>query len=338
LISPWNLPLYLLTWKIAPCISVGNTCVCKPSEFTSATAWMLCSIIKEAGIPDGVVNMVFGLGGKAGARIVEHPDVPLISFTGGTVTGERIIRSSAPQIKKVSLELGGKNPTIIFDDANMKKCIPDVIRSSFANQGQICLCGERIFVQEGIYDEFVERFVEGTSKLIIGDPNEPTTNMGSLISKQHLEKVKSYIELAKSENGEILYGGNRVILDGRCRDGYFFEPTIIAKLPNSSRVCQEEIFGPTVCIIPFKTEEEAIELANDVQYGLSASIWTENVGRANRVSLGIRTGTVWVNCWMLRDLRLPFGGTKHSGIGREGGKYSHEFYTEQKTICINYQQ
>eukprot|EP01130_Rhizamoeba_saxonica_P003675 TRINITY_DN1532_c0_g1_i1.p1 TRINITY_DN1532_c0_g1~~TRINITY_DN1532_c0_g1_i1.p1 ORF type:complete len:489 (-),score=114.40 TRINITY_DN1532_c0_g1_i1:705-2171(-) len=337
LISPWNLPLYLLTWKIAPAICVGNSCIAKPSELTSVTAWMFANVCNEAGLPPGVVNFVFGLGPKAGQAIVEHPDIPLLSFTGGTATAEHIIKASAPQYKKLSLELGGKNPNIIFNDANINKCVATTVRSSFANQGEICLCGSRIFVQSGIYDEFVERFLEQVKEWKVGDPNDDTSKMGALISEFHMEKVLHYINLGKEE-GRILIGGERVNLEGRCQNGYFVAPTVIEVTDPCCSVMQDEIFGPVVCIMKFETEEEVIELANDVNYGLSATIWTENIGVANRLGMQLEAGTVWVNCWLQRDLRVPFGGRKHSGIGREGGKYSIEFFTEQKTICVNYER
>eukprot|EP01125_Pyxidicula_operculata_P009968 TRINITY_DN3284_c0_g1_i2.p1 TRINITY_DN3284_c0_g1~~TRINITY_DN3284_c0_g1_i2.p1 ORF type:complete len:407 (+),score=94.11 TRINITY_DN3284_c0_g1_i2:20-1240(+) len=255
LISPWNLPLYLLTWKIAPAIAVGNTCVCKPSEITSVTAWMLCKLMKEAGLPQGVVNMVFGVGPKAGQALIEHQDVPLISFTGGTVTGKRILSATANSLKRVSLELGGKNPTIVFDDCNLDKTVPVVVSSAFANQGEICLCGERLFVQKGIYDKFLEKLIEATKKIVVGNPSDPSSNMGALVSLPHLEKVMNAIELAKKLGGKIVHGGEKVTVPG-LEGGYFYAPTIITGLPNESQVCQEEIFGPVVNVIPFDTEEE----------------------------------------------------------------------------------
>jgi aminomuconate-semialdehyde/2-hydroxymuconate-6-semialdehyde dehydrogenase len=333
LISPWNLPLYLLTWKIAPCIAVGNTCVCKPSEITSLTAWMLCGILKEV-LPKGVVNMVFGLGASVGAAMTKHPQVPLISFTGGTVTGQTIIRDSAPFIKKLSLELGGKNANIIFDDANLQECIATTVRSSFANQGEICLCGSRVFVQAEIYDKFLSGFLEAVRRdVVVGDPSLPTTTMGALVSKEHLSKVLSYVDIAKSEGGTLLHGGQRVTIAG-LEKGYFMQPTIIATTTTQCRVMQEEVFGPVITITPFTSESEAIQYANSTPYGLSASIWTENVRRARRVAEALHVGTVWVNCWMVRDLNVPFGGMKQSGVGREGGEWSIECYTEEKVICL----
>lgn len=333
LISPWNLPLYLLTWKIAPALAFGNTAVCKPSEITSLTAFMLCQVFKDAGLPNGVLNMVFGGGLKAGSALVSHPQVPLISFTGGTVTGEKITTLAAPYHKKLSLELGGKNANIIFDDADLEKAVEHTVRSSFANQGEICLCGSRIFVHENIYDEFIEKFVSKTKQIKVGDPAAPETNMGPLVSEQHLEKVLSYVKIGVEEGGTILHGSNERLK----QEGYYMLPTIIAtnKMnPMKCRVTQDEIFGPVVTVTKFSDDDTVVEWANGVKYGLSASIWTENGKRQRRVAEALRVGTVWVNCWMVRDLSMPFGGTKHSGVGREGGDYSLEFYTEEKTICL----
>jgi len=290
----------------------------------------------EAGLPPGVCNMVFGAGNISGAELVKHPDVPAISFTGGTATAEHIIRDSAPFYKKLYLELGGKNPNIIFDDADLDKCVPTTVRSSFLNQGEICLCGSRIFVQEKIYDSFMKKFEESVKQWRVGDPLEATSNVGAVISQQHMEKILSYIHLAKELGGTISCGGGRAAAEGRCAGGYFIQPTIITGLKNDCRVCQEEIFGPVVTVIKFTTEDEVIQMANDIMYGLSASVWTENLGRAQRTSLALKVGTVWVNCWLNRDLRVPFGGAKMSGIGREGGKFSLEFYTEKKTVCLKY--
>jgi len=329
LISPWNLPLYLLSWKIAPAIAAGNTCVAKPSELTPLTANRLAELSLEAGIPAGVINIVHGFGAKAGAAICEHPDVPLISFTGGTVTGAKVGAMAAPLFKKVSLELGGKNPNVIFADADLDDAVATSIRSSFWNQGEICLCGSRIFVERSIHDAFVERFVVATKKLTIGDPLDAATDIGALISEAHLRKVTGYIDLAKSEGGTIVTGGNRVD-----RKGWFVEPTVITGLGCDCRVLQEEIFGPVVTITPFDGEEEAIAFANSTRYGLSASVWTRDLQRAHRVAAAIDCGTVWINCWLLRDLRVPFGGMKESGVGREGGFESLEFFTEAKNVCV----
>jgi aminomuconate-semialdehyde/2-hydroxymuconate-6-semialdehyde dehydrogenase len=335
LISPWNLPLYLLSWKIAPAIASGNTCVAKPSELTPLTAQRLAELSLEAGIPPGVINIVHGLGPKAGAALTEHPHVPMISFTGGTVTGAAVARAAAPQFKKLSLELGGKNPNIMFADADLEQCIPTSILSSFANQGEICLCGSRIFVERSLYPEFVERFVAATKELRIGDPTDEATDLGALVSEAHRTKVESYIPIAESEGGTILTGGRRPAnLPPHLKNGFYFEPTVIAGLTTSCRTLQEEIFGPVVTITPFDGEEEAIAFANSTRYGLSASLWTRDLQRAHRVASRIDSGTVWVNCWLLRDLRVPFGGAKDSGVGREGGFESLRFFTEAKNVCI----
>jgi aminomuconate-semialdehyde/2-hydroxymuconate-6-semialdehyde dehydrogenase len=329
LISPWNLPLYLLSWKIAPAIAAGNTCVAKPSELTPLTANHLAELSIAAGVPPGVINIVHGVGQKAGRALTSHPDVPLISFTGGTVTGAAVAANAAPLFKKISLELGGKNPNVVFADADLDDCIATSIRSSFWNQGEICLCGSRIFVDRSIYDTFVERFVEATKKLRIGDPLDDKTDIGALISEAHLQKVLGYIELAKKEGGTIVTGGNRVD-----RQGFFVEPTVITGLGCECRVLQEEIFGPVVTVTPFDREDEAIAFANSTRYGLASMIWTRDLQRAHRVAAAIDSGTVWINCWLLRDLRVPFGGMKESGVGREGGFESLRFFTEAKNVCV----
>lgn len=334
LISPWNLPLYLATWKIAPAIAFGNTCVIKPSELTPMTVTLLAGILREADLPPGVVNIVHGLGSECGQVLCEHPKVHAISFTGGTVTGKHLAKTTAPLLKKLSLELGGKNANIIFDDCDLDDCIQWSVRSSFVNQGEICLCGSRILVQRNIYDTFVSKFVEAVKNFKAGDPKDPKSNMGALISKQHLDKVRTYIDLAVQEGGTIAFGGKAPEgLQGRCQNGYFLEPTIITGLSPKARCNMEEIFGPVVTITPFDTEDDAVTIANSTQYGLSASVWTNNARRANRVSQRLDTGYVWVNCWLIRDLRMPFGGVKASGIGREGGKFAMDFYTEVKTVC-----
>lgn len=335
-ISPWNLPLYLFSWKIAPALAAGCCVVAKPSEITPMTAYLLSKLCIEAGLPSGVLNIVHGLGGKAGAAIVKHEDVKAISFTGGTATGEWIAREAAPQFKKLSLELGGKNPNIIFADCNYEEMLETTVRSSFSNQGQICLCGSRIFVEKSLYEKFKKDFVEKVSKLKIGDPLDETTNIGAVVSRQHLEKVLSYVELAREEGGTILLGGNRAKVSGRCENGWFIEPTVIENLAFDCRTNQEEIFGAVVSIQPFETEEEVLKYANSVRYGLSATLWTENLARAHRLAARLESGIVWINCWLLRDLRTPFGGVKDSGIGREGGFEALRFFTEEKNVCIKF--
>lgn len=339
LISPWNLPLYLLTFKIAPALAFGNTVVAKPSEMTSVTAWMLCTIFQECGLPPGVVNIVFGFGPKVGEAIVTHPDIRLISFTGSTVTGSRITEASASLTKKLSLELGGKNCGIVFDDADMRDCIPGLIRGSFTNQGEICLCTSRIFVQTGIYQNFVEEFVQAARKLRVGDPLQPGTNMGALISHEHLDKVRKYIHLALSSGGTVRCGEgiDPLELAAENKEGYFMRPTVIVNLPDTSPCMQEEIFGPVTCIVPFESEAEVIIRANTVKYGLCASIWSSDVGKIHRVANRLEVGTVWCNCWLIRDLNMPFGGIKSSGVGFEGFHESFEFFTNPKTICIKVQ-
>jgi aminomuconate-semialdehyde/2-hydroxymuconate-6-semialdehyde dehydrogenase len=333
-ISPWNLPLYLLTWKIAPALAAGNTVVAKPSEITPMTAFLLSKICQKVNFPKGVLNIVHGYGHKVGDALSCHPDVPIISFTGGTATGEKIASTAAPLFKKLSLEMGGKNPNIVFEDAEFDKSVNMAVKAAFSNQGQICLCGSRLFVQESIYEKFRENFIKKTKELKVGNPKEDESNLGAIVSNAHMEKILSCIELAKSEGGEILTGGKRKILEGEFSDGYYVEPTIIDGLNSSCRTNQEEIFGPVVSLIPFSTEEEVIDMANATKYGLSASIFTKDVSRAHRVASAIDSGIVWVNTWMLRDLRIPFGGMKNSGVGREGGFKSLEFFTEPKNVCV----
>lgn len=333
-ISPWNLPLYLFTWKIAPALAAGNTVVAKPSEITPMTAFLFSQLCIEAGLPAGVLNIVHGLGAKAGQAIIEHPDVPLISFTGGTATGKSIAATAAPMFKKLSLELGGKNPNIIFGDCDFEQALHTSVHSSFANQGQICLCGSRMFVHESIYDRFLDAFVAKVKELNVGDPLEDDTRVGAVVSEAHMNKVLSYIRLAEEEGGKILTGGQRVQPEGRCAGGYFIAPTVITGLSHDCRTNQEEIFGPVVTIMPFKEENEVIGYANSTNYGLSATIWTENLKRAHRVAHQLKSGIIWVNCWLVRDLRTPFGGMKQSGVGREGGWEALRFFTEAKNICI----
>lgn len=335
LISPWNLPLYLFTWKIAPAIATGNTAVAKPSEITPMTASLLGPIAAAAGLPDGVLNIVHGLGHKVGSAITSHPDIPSISFTGGTVTGAAVSQAAAAHFKKVSLELGGKNATVIFDDCALDQALPEIVRSAFANQGQICLCGSRLLVQRGIYKEFRERFVAAVKQLRVGDPLEAGSDQGALVSRPHWEKVRSYVDVARAEGGTIECGGQPpAALPERCQNGFFLEPTVITGLDAHCRTNQEEIFGPVVTVIPFEDEAEALAIANSTRYGLATSIWTSDLGRAHRVAEAIHAGTVWINCWMLRDLRVPFGGMKHSGVGREGGDEALRFFTEPKNVCI----
>lgn len=333
-ISPWNLPLYLFTWKIAPALAAGCTVVAKPSELTPMTAFLFSKLCMEAGLPNGVLNIVHGLGPKAGQAIIEHPHIVAISFTGGTITGKKIAATAAPMFKKLSLELGGKNPNIIFADCDFEQALHTSIQSSFSNQGEICLCGSRIFVERSMYNRFVEEFVLRTKKLTVGDPNDEQTKVGALVSEAHMKKVLGYIELAKQEGGTILTGGKQVKLNGRCADGYFVEPTVITGLDAFCRTNQEEIFGPVVTIMPFDTEDEVIGYANSTGYGLSATLWTENLKCAHRVAAQLKSGIIWVNCWLFRDLRTPFGGMKQSGVGREGGWEALRFFTEAKNVCI----
>lgn len=335
LIAPWNLPLYLLSWKIAPAIATGNAAVAKPSELTPTTASMLGALCREAGLPPGVLNLVHGLGAEAGAALVAHPEVRTISFTGGTRTGAEIARVAAPALKKLTLELGGKNPTVVLADADLARVVPEVIRSSFTNQGQICLCGSRILVEQPVYQAFVDQFVALATRLRVGDPRQEDTDQGAVVSVAHRDKILSYIELARSEGGTIRCGGGPPTdLPDRCRNGFFIEPTVITGLPMECRVNQEEIFGPVVTLMPFEGDAEAVALANDSPYGLAASIWTGNLTRAHRLAEAIACGTVWVNCWLLRDLRVPFGGMRQSGVGREGGDEAIRFFTEPKNVCV----
>ncbi|RYD59469.1 MAG: aldehyde dehydrogenase [Sphingobacteriales bacterium] len=333
-ISPWNLPLYLFTWKIAPALAAGNCVVAKPSEVTPMTGYLLSIICREAGLPAGVLNIVHGNGPNCGSAIVSHPEIKAISFTGSTRAGKEIAATAAPMFKKISLELGGKNPNIIFADCDWDKMMRTTLQSSFANQGQICLCGSRVLVEESIYEKFKEEFIAKARKLIVGDPLDENSRQGAVVSKMHFDKVMSCIELAKQEGGKILLGGKAVKQEGRCADGYFIEPTIIEGLGANCRTNMEEIFGPVVTLQSFKTEEEALMLANTSDYGLSATIWTQDVSRANRVAAKVHSGIIWVNCWLLRDLRTPFGGFKSSGVGREGGWEALRFFTEPKNVCI----
>ena len=335
-ISPWNLPLYLFTWKIAPALAAGNCVVAKPSEVTPMTAYLLCHIAKEAGLPDGVLNILHGNGPDCGAAIIAHPKIKAISFTGSTRAGREIAATAAPMFKKISLELGGKNPNIIFADCNWEKMIRTTVQSSFSNQGQICLCGSRILVKESIYEKFKTEFTERAKKLIVGDPLDEKSKQGAVVSKMHYEKILSFIDIAQQEGGKILLGGKAIKVEGRCENGYFIAPTIIEGLGPDSRCNMEEIFGPVVTLQSFKTEAEALELANTSEYGLAATIWTQDISRANRIAAQVNSGIIWVNCWLLRDLRTPFGGFRNSGTGREGGWEAMRFFTEPKNVCIDY--
>lgn len=333
-ISPWNLPLYLFTWKIAPAIAAGCAVVAKPSEVTPMTAFLLGKLCVEAGLPAGVLNIVHGLGPKVGSAIVAHRDVKAISFTGGTATGEEIARVAAPMFKKLSLELGGKNPNIIFADCNYDEMLAETRRAAFANQGEICLCGSRIFVERPLYERFKKDFVADVARLKVGDPLADDTDVGAIVSKQHFDKIMSYIDLAQKEGGTVLTGGEAVAVEGRCENGFFIRPTVIEGLPHDCRTNQEEIFGPVATIMPFDIEDEVLGYANSVRYGLSATVWTENLSRAHRLAAKLESGIVWINCWLKRDLRTPFGGVKDSGVGREGGFEALRFFTEEKNVCI----
>ncbi len=334
LINPWNLPLLLLSAKLAPCLAMGNAVVLKPAEWTPITATLLAGILQEAGIPDGVVNVVHGFGaGSAGEAIARHPGIGAVAFTGETTTGKHIMQAAAANLKKLSFELGGKNPNIIFADSNLEEVVDTTIRSSFINQGEVCLCGSRVYVQKPVYEQFLERFTAKTREQRVGDPLEPKTQIGALISRQHLERVESYVQLARREGGQILTGGGR---PASARRGFFLEPTVITGLSRECRVVREEVFGPVVTVESFETEEEVIERANDTHYGLSASLWTNDSRRAFRVAEQIEAGLTWVNTWFLRDPRTPYGGMKESGIGRQGGLFGIDFYSEQSTICLKY--
>ncbi len=335
-ISPWNLPLYLFTWKIAPALATGNTVVAKPSEVTPMTAFLFSQLCLEAGLPAGVLNVLHGSGPSIGAPLTTHPKIKAVSFTGGSNTGTAIKQATAAQHKKLSLELGGKNPTLVFADCDFDRTVKEVARSAFANQGQICLCGSRIYIEQSIYDRFTAALVKQVEQLKIGDPLTDDTQFGALVSESHMHKVLSYIEMAQEEGGEILTGGNQIHINGRCSGGYFVEPTIIAGLANNCRTNQEEIFGPVCTVQAFNDDTDAQIMANDSGYGLAASIWSQDISRCHRLAKKLNTGIVWINCWLLRDLRTPFGGMKASGSGREGGLEALRFFTEPKNVCIKY--
>lgn len=338
-ISPWNLPLYLFTWKVAPALAAGNCVIGKPSEVTPMTAWLFSQICLEAGLPPGVLNVLHGSGPVVGQAIVKHPDIRAISFTGGTATGGILARTAAPMFKRLSLELGGKNPSLVFDDCNRGRALEGVLRAAYSNQGQICLCGSRILVQRSIFESFRDDLVARIRKLRIGDPLDRDTDQGAVVSAPHYDKILSRIRIAVDEGGDILCGGRAVSPKSpRCADGWFVEPTLIQGLEPGCTTNQEEIFGPVATIAPFDDEEEAVALANGTRYGLAASLWSRDVDRCHRVAQRLQAGLVWVNCWMVRDLRTPMGGMKDSGVGREGGMDAMRFFTEAKNICISMQQ
>ncbi|MAL02893.1 MAG: 2-hydroxymuconic semialdehyde dehydrogenase [Arenimonas sp.] len=334
-ISPWNLPLYLFTWKIAPALAAGNCVVGKPSEVTPVTAWMLGELAREIGFPAGVLNIVQGRGADVGQALVDHPDVKAVSFTGSTAVGTRIAESCARSLRKVSLELGGKNPTLVFADAPREKLLDTVQRSAFLNSGQICLCGSRLLVERSIYDTFRDELVARARAMVVGDPVDAATQVGPVVSKAHFDKVMACIALAREEGGRVLCGGEAPAQEGRCADGWFIAPTVIEGLGPACRTNTEEIFGPVVTLQAFDTEDEALALANAAPYGLSASLWTSDLRRAHRLAAAVEAGVVWVNTWMNRDLRTPFGGVKQSGIGREGGWEAMRFFTEAKNVTID---
>ncbi|WP_296623305.1 aldehyde dehydrogenase [Marivirga sp.] len=335
-ISPWNLPLYLFTWKIAPALASGNCVIAKPSEITPYTAYLFSKICIEAGLPKGVLNILHGTGPDIGNAIVQNKRIKAVSFTGGTATGRKIAEISAPMFRKVSLELGGKNPALVFGDCDLDKTVEGLVRASFTNQGEICLCASRIYIEDSIYEDFKAKFIQKVKALKVGSPSDNSNNMGALVSAQHLEKVKSYIALAKEEGGSLLCGDETIELNEHTKNGYFLRPHVFENLSNHCRTNQEEIFGPVVSLNVFKNEQEALSLANQNEYGLASSIWTSDLSRAHRIGNQIETGIVWVNCWMNRDLRTPFGGMKNSGLGREGGLEALRFFTEPKNICIQY--
>ncbi len=336
LISPWNLPLYLFTWKVAPALAAGCTAVGKPSEVTPMTAFLLGEILQEAGLPAGVLNIVHGRGATAGAALIEHHGVRAISFTGGTSTGRAIAKAAAPQFKKLSLELGGKNPNIIFADADLDDALAHAVRAAFTNQGQICLCGSRIFVDRPIYDTFLDRFVQATRALRVGDPLDDATQQGAVVSRDHHAKIADAVEQAKRDGARVLCGGASPAkpVSDRCANGFFYLPTVLADAPPNCAAMQEEIFGPVVTVTPFDSDADAVALANGVRYGLASMVWTRDLDRAHRVAAALESGIVWINCWMLRDLRTPFGGMKESGVGREGGDEALRFFTEPRNICL----
>ena len=337
-ISPWNLPLYLFTWKIAPALAAGNCVIAKPSEITPYTAYLLSKICQKVGLPKGVLNILHGQGATIGSQLCNHPKVKAVSFTGGSTTGAEIAKQLAPSFKKLSLELGGKNPAVVFNDCDLEATVNELVRASFANQGQICLCASRLYIHQDIYDTFKELFVERVNAIKPQDPMDNNTQMGAIVSEAHQDKVLQYIELAKNEGATVLSGGHKVEMSGRCKNGYFIAPTVVEGLSNNARCNQEEVFGPLVSLQPFSTDEEALTLANESNYGLAATLWTQDIKKAHHFASNIQTGIVWINCWLNRDLRTPFGGMKQSGLGREGGNEAMRFFTEAKNVCINYDE
>ena len=332
IITPWNYPLLLSTWKIAPCLAFGNACIHKPAELSPLSAAVVADIFQQSELPGGTFNVVHGFGpGSAGQAISQNPEINLISFTGEDNTGKAIMKDAAPYLKKLSFELGGKGANIVFADADLDAALEVSLQAAYRHQGQVCLAGSRLFVERPAYEKFLQKFVEASMKIQPGDPMDPATTFGALISREHLDKVASFVERARSDGATICCGGRQPV-DGL--DGNFYLPTVITDVAPNHAACQEEIFGPVVTLLPFDTEAEVIAHANGTQYGLSGSLWTQNLSRAHRVAAAIDVGTMWVNCWQLRDYRVPLGGVKKSGIGREGGRYSMEFFTEVKNICI----